>query len=142
MNWKVENESSIPDVAAEISKFIPKKGIVLFDAEMGSGKTTLIRSLLSIITFEEFQGSPTYSLVNEYLSKQNKPIYHFDLYRLKDEKELFDIGFEDYLSNDSLLFIEWPEKSLKFLPDNIYWVYIRVDDNNHRLIELKHDNRS
>jgi|694.fasta_scaffold134896_3 tRNA threonylcarbamoyladenosine biosynthesis protein TsaE len=142
MNWKVENESSIPDVAAEISKFIPKKGIVLFDAAMGSGKTTLIRSLLSIITFEEFQGSPTYSLVNEYLSKQNKPIYHFDLYRLKDEKELFDIGFEDYLSNDSLLFIEWPEKSLKFLPDNIYWVYIRVDDNNHRLIELKHDNRS
>ena len=142
MNWKVENESSIPDVAAEISKFIPKKGIVLFDAEMGAGKTTLIRSLLSILTFEEFQGSPTYSLVNEYLSKQNTPIYHFDLYRLKDEKELFDIGFEDYLSNDSLLFIEWPEKSLKFLPDNIYWVYIRVDDNNHRLIELKHDNRS
>ncbi len=142
MNWKVENESSIPDVAAEISKFIPKKGIVLFDAEMGSGKTTLIRSLLSIITFEEFQGSPTYSLVNEYLSKQNKPIYHFDLYRLKDEKELFDIGFEDYLTDNALLFIEWPEKSLKFLPDNIYWVYIRVDDNNHRLIELKHDNRS
>ena len=142
MNWKVENESSIPDVAAEISKFIPKKGIVLFDAAMGSGKTTLIRSLLSIITFEEFQGSPTYSLVNEYLSKQNKPIYHFDLYRLKDEKELFDIGFEDYLTDNALLFIEWPEKSLKFLPDNIYWVYIRVDDNNHRLIELKHDNRS
>ncbi len=142
MNWKVENESSIPDVAAEISKFIPKKGIVLFDAEMGSGKTTLIRSLLSIITFEEFQGSPTYSLVNEYLSKQNTPIYHFDLYRLKDEKELFDIGFEDYLTDNALLFIEWPEKSLKFLPDNIYWVYIRVDDNNHRLIELKHDNRS
>ena len=142
MNWKVENESSIPDVAAEISKFIPKKGIVLFDAEMGSGKTTLIRSLLSIITFEEFQGSPTYSLVNEYLSKQNTPIYHFDLYRLKDEKELFDIGFEDYLTDNALLFIEWPEKSLKFLPDNIYWVYIRVDDNNHRLIELKLDNRS
>ena len=142
MNWKVENESSIPDVAAEISKFIPKKGIVLFDAEMGAGKTTLIRTLLSILTIEEFQGSPTYSLVNQYVSKQNTPIYHFDLYRLMDEKELFDIGFEDYLTDDSLLFIEWPEKSLKFLPDNIYWVYIRVDDNNHRLIELKHDNRS
>jgi len=142
MNWLVEKESSLPDVAAEISKFIPKKGIVLFDAEMGSGKTTLIRSLLSILTCEEFQGSPTYSLVNEYASAQNTPIYHFDLYRLNDEKELFDIGFEDYLTDDSLLFIEWPEKSLKFLPDNVYWVYIRVTDNNHRLIELKHDNRS
>jgi tRNA threonylcarbamoyladenosine biosynthesis protein TsaE len=142
MNWKLENESSLPDVAAEISKFIPKKGIVLFDAEMGAGKTTLIRSLLSILTSEEFQGSPTYSLVNQYVSKQNTPIYHFDLYRLKDQKELFDIGFEDYLTDDSLLFIEWPEKSLKFLPDNVYWVYIRVTDNNHRLIELKHDNRS
>jgi tRNA threonylcarbamoyladenosine biosynthesis protein TsaE len=142
MNWLVEKESSLPDVAAEISKFIPRKGIVLFDAEMGSGKTTLIRSLLSILTFEEFQGSPTYSLVNEYASAQNTPIYHFDLYRLNDEKELFDIGFEDYLTDDSLLFIEWPEKSLKFLPDNVYWVYIRVTDNNHRLIELKHDNRS
>lgn len=142
MNWLVEKESSLPDVAAEISKFIPRKGIVLFDAEMGAGKTTLIRSLLSILTFEEFQGSPTYSLVNEYVSKQNTPIYHFDLYRLMDEKELFDIGFEDYLTDDSLLFIEWPEKSLKFLPDNVYWVYIRVTDNNHRLIELKHDNRS
>jgi tRNA threonylcarbamoyladenosine biosynthesis protein TsaE len=142
MNWLVEKESSLPDVAAEISKFIPKKGIVLFEAEMGSGKTTLIRTLLSILTCEEFQGSPTYSLVNEYASAQNTPIYHFDLYRLNDEKELFDIGFEDYLTDDSLLFIEWPEKSLKFLPDNVYWVYIRVTDNNHRLIELKHDNRS
>ncbi len=142
MDWKVENESSIPDIAAEISKFLPQKGLVLFDAEMGSGKTTLIRSLLSIFTTEEFQGSPTYSLVNQYTSKQNAPIYHFDLYRLKDEKELFDIGFEDYLTDNALLFIEWPEKSLKFLPDNIYWVYIRVNDKNHRLIELKHDNRS
>ena len=142
MNWLVEKESSLADVASEISKFLPQKGVVLFEAEMGSGKTTLIRTLLSILTQEEFQGSPTYSLVNEYLSKQNTPIFHFDLYRLKDENELFDIGFEDYLTDNSLLFIEWPEKSLKFLPDNIYWVYIRVDDNNHRLIELKHDNRS
>jgi tRNA threonylcarbamoyladenosine biosynthesis protein TsaE len=142
MTWILEDELQLPSVTAEILKQLPLKGIVLFEAEMGSGKTTLIRSILSFLTENKFQGSPTYSLVNEYLSKENKPIYHFDLYRLTDEKELFDIGFEQYLSEDALLLIEWPEKSLKFLPENIFWVYIRVTDKNHRIIELKHDNRS
>ena len=121
MEWLVENESQLPDVTSQILAQLPQNGVILFEAEMGS---------------------PTYSVVNEYRSKDNFPIYHFDLYRLNDERELMDIGFDDYLSEDALLLIEWPEKSLKFLPDNIFWVYIRVTDKNHRLIELKHDYRS
>ena len=142
MEWLVENESQLPDVTSQILAQLPQNGVILFEAEMGSGKTTLIRTMLSNLTDDAFQGSPTHSVVNEYRSKDNFPIYHFDLYRLNDERELMDIGFDDYLSEDALLLIEWPEKSLKFLPDNIFWVYIRVTDKNHRLIELKHDYRS
>ena len=80
----------------------------LFKAEMGVGKTTLVKALLKALYCEDIVSSPTFSLVNEYKA-HGEIIYHFDLYRLNDESELYDFGFEDYLNVNAYLFIEWPE---------------------------------
>lgn len=142
MKWIVQNENELAIIAPQIIENMPKSGVVLIEGQMGAGKTTTVRSILSNISYDSFKGSPTFSLVNEYSSKTENSIYHFDLFRIDHPSELQQIGIEEYFDNGSLCFIEWPEKSLDFLPENKIWMYISVGINNERIIELKNDYRS
>ena len=98
--------SEIQDVAVEILNNLTGK-VLLFYGEMGSGKTTLIKELISTLGSEDEVSSPTFSIVNEYALTNGK-IFHFDLYRIKDEEEALNFGIEDYLEADAWVFIEWP----------------------------------
>jgi tRNA threonylcarbamoyladenosine biosynthesis protein TsaE len=98
----------IPKVAQKILKVSSSKTL-LFYGEMGSGKTTLIKEIVKQLGSNDKVSSPTFSLINEY-QLENDKIYHFDLYRIENENEVFDIGIEEYLDDTSWLFIEWPEK--------------------------------
>lgn len=100
--------------------------IVLFQGEMGSGKTTLIKAIAAELEVEDEVSSPTYSLVNEYQSPQG-PVYHFDFYRLEKEGEALDIGLEEYLYSGYLCLIEWPEKIRTLMPPEHTLVEITVD---------------
>lgn len=137
MKWIVQSENELAIIVPQIIENIPKSGVVLIEGQMGAGKTTTIRNLLSYLSDNAFQGSPTFSLVNEYSSKLGQAIYHFDLYRIEDPSELQQIGIEEYFENQSLSFIEWPEKSMDFLPNEKIWMYISVGNSNERIIELK-----
>ncbi|MBM3451803.1 MAG: tRNA (adenosine(37)-N6)-threonylcarbamoyltransferase complex ATPase subunit type 1 TsaE [Bacteroidetes bacterium] len=139
MKWIVRNEHQLAEIATEIISNLPKTGVVLLQGQIGVGKTTTMRTILSILSNDSFQGSPTFSLVNEYKSKCGQSIYHFDLFRIKHSYELQEIGIEEYFENGSLSFIEWPEKSLIFLPNDKIWMYISVGNKNERIIELKND---
>ncbi|MGJ8684819.1 MAG: tRNA (adenosine(37)-N6)-threonylcarbamoyltransferase complex ATPase subunit type 1 TsaE [Nonlabens sp.] len=86
----------------------------IFNAPMGAGKTTLITAMCKQLGVTDEISSPTFSLVNEYQGSQ-RDIFHFDLYRLEDEEELFNIGIEDYLSKNAAIFIEWPELVMPYL---------------------------
>lgn len=99
----------LPEVAGKILQEKPHK-IILVCGEMGVGKTTLISYICKKLGVLETIGSPTFSLVNEYRTEENKPIYHFDFYRIESEFEAIDIGFEDYLYSGDWCFIEWSEK--------------------------------
>ncbi len=99
----------------------------LFNAPMGAGKTTLIKQLCEELGVEDHISSPTYSIVNEYLTKDKQSIYHFDLYRLNDDVELLDIGIEEMLESKAICFIEWPEKIVNFLPGNYVKVNIEIE---------------
>lgn len=105
----------------------------MIHGEMGAGKTTFVAALCNKLGFE-FQGSPTFSLVNEYLSPQNK-VFHFDLYRIKNEKELLEFGFEEYLRDGYWVFIEWPEMAKPFLPENTCSITLE-DYGDHRSIRF------
>ena len=108
--------------------------VVLFYGEMGVGKTTLIKQLCKKLGVSEPTSSPTFSIVNEYKTDLNKTIYHFDFYRIENENEVLDFGYEEYLYSNNYCFIEWPEKIPNMLPDKTVKIYIEMGINNQRII--------
>ncbi|MDC0249660.1 tRNA (adenosine(37)-N6)-threonylcarbamoyltransferase complex ATPase subunit type 1 TsaE [Flavobacteriales bacterium] len=105
-----DNLEQMNTVASQIiTHTSPHRKFVLF-GEMGVGKTTLIKALSLQLGVSDVVSSPTFSIVNEYHTDNKNTIYHFDFYRVEDEKEAFDIGYEEYFFSNAYCFIEWPEK--------------------------------
>lgn len=121
----------ISDVAKQILAQNPNK-IILFDGQMGAGKTTIINQIAKNLGVVDATGSPTFSLVNEYQSVDNHIIYHFDLYRIKSENEALDMGIEDYLYSGNWCFIEWSEKIPNLIPEKHSKIEILVLENGNR----------
>ncbi|WP_353777609.1 tRNA (adenosine(37)-N6)-threonylcarbamoyltransferase complex ATPase subunit type 1 TsaE [Winogradskyella sp. 3972H.M.0a.05] len=98
----------IDSAAKTVLEAITSKTL-LFNGEMGSGKTTFIKALVKALGSEDTVSSPTFSIVNEYQTQEDS-IYHFDLYRIESTDELYQIGIEDYLATNSWKMIEWPDR--------------------------------
>ncbi|NQX81494.1 MAG: tRNA (adenosine(37)-N6)-threonylcarbamoyltransferase complex ATPase subunit type 1 TsaE [Flavobacteriaceae bacterium] len=126
----------MPNMVKEIIELIDNKKI-LFYGEMGSGKTTIIKELIKQLGVDETISSPTFSLVNEYMSREKEIIYHFDFYRIEDQEEAYDMGIEDYLDSPSWCFIEWPDKIKDLLPLKYVEIHIDNVNNKTRLIRIK-----
>lgn len=124
----------LPRVAAEIIQKTASK-ILLFYGEMGVGKTTLIKELVKQLGSEDVVSSPTFSLVNEYATASDA-LFHFDLYRIENEMEVMDIGFEEYLDYDTWIFIEWPEKIPNLLPENAQEIYLERNKTGKNSIKF------
>lgn len=114
-----------------------KHKILLFYGEMGAGKTTLIKEICIQLNVTDTISSPTFSLVNEYLTTNNEIIYHFDFYRITNEEEAYDIGFENYLENNNLCLIEWPQNVKNLLPLKTVEIHLSILEDGQRNIQLK-----
>ena len=125
----------LPDIAKKILATASSK-VLLFNGDMGVGKTTLIKELVKQLGIEDIANSPTFSLVNEYQTNDGKKVYHFDFYRIESEEEAYDIGIEDYFYGDHWCFIEWGEKVKNLLPLEIVNINIVSITNNQRTIEI------
>lgn len=128
--------AALPEVAKEIIASAESEKVWIFEGEMGAGKTTLIKELCRQMGVTENTSSPTFSIVNEYLSGKGESIYHFDFYRLKDETEALDIGVEEYLYSGSYCFIEWPSKISSILPSSMLKISINIVAENKRRIQV------
>jgi len=114
----------IEDVAKKILSLNLNSKIYILDGVMGSGKTTLIKSIVEKLGINGIANSPTFSIINEY--SNGDKIYHFDFYRLKDEQEAFDIGYEEYFLGDDYCFVEWPEKIPNLIEDNMIKIKMQL----------------
>jgi len=127
---------NIHEVAQNIIAANPEK-VILFNGEMGAGKTTLIKTLCKTLGVEDATSSPTFSLVNEYQTINNQLVYHFDVYRLKSQAEALDMGIDEYLYSGNWCFIEWAEKIPDLLPDNYSVITISVLEDGKRQLLLE-----
>jgi tRNA threonylcarbamoyladenosine biosynthesis protein TsaE len=107
----------------------------LFESPMGSGKTTFIRALCKYLKVQDQVSSPTFGLVNEYETKAEK-VYHFDLYRIKSEDELLEIGIDEYLDSGSLCLIEWPEFAKNRIESSYISLYFSFISESKRSLEI------
>ncbi|MCX6294772.1 MAG: tRNA (adenosine(37)-N6)-threonylcarbamoyltransferase complex ATPase subunit type 1 TsaE [Bacteroidetes bacterium] len=123
----INNISELTTVAKKLIEAFADKKVIAFYGEMAAGKTTLIKSICEELGVKELVSSPTFSIVNEYLTPSGKKIYHFDFYRIKKISEAYDMGYEDYFYSDAYCFIEWPEKIVDLLPDDILNLKISVE---------------
>jgi tRNA threonylcarbamoyladenosine biosynthesis protein TsaE len=128
-------------IAAQIRDLYPQEKIYLLKGDLGSGKTTFVKAFTKMLGMEEEVSSPTFSIVHEYGDTNNR-IYHFDLYRITNEQELYQIGFEEYIEQNALIFIEWPDLAINFLPAHYLSLGFSVEDKNTRRIDCHIVNNS
>ncbi|WP_028607444.1 tRNA (adenosine(37)-N6)-threonylcarbamoyltransferase complex ATPase subunit type 1 TsaE [Olleya sp. ITB9] len=132
LNYNLEDVEAI---AKQILETTTSKTI-LFEGEMGVGKTTLIKTLVKLLGSIDNVSSPTFSLVNEYKG-QNDTIYHFDLYRIEDETELYDFGIDTYLYSNNYVLVEWPELLKPLIQDNYSIIRIKLSENSTRNLTIE-----
>ena len=110
--------------------------IFLFTGQVGSGKTTMIKSFTKKLSVNNNTSSPTFNIINEYKDDNKKSIYHLDLYRLKSINDLVEIGFEEYINSGNYCFIEWPEIADSFFVDKYININISFNSKNSRDIDI------
>ena len=127
------NIEELSGVAKQILKYTFPYKKFLFFGEMGVGKTTLIKALSLHLGVQDVVSSPTFSIVNEYITQKKEKIYHFDFYRIKDEGEAFDLGYEEYFFSNDYCFIEWPEKITNLIKEDIVKIKMSLKGTTRRI---------
>lgn len=125
-------------IAYEFSQQLNAGDVVCMYGELGAGKTAFVRGLARGLGIKDHITSPTFTIVNEYYGKM--PLYHFDVYRIADEDEMYEIGYEEYIDGDGVSVIEWPQLIKDILPKSYYSV--KIDRNyeageNSRIITIE-----
>ncbi|MDQ3191133.1 MAG: tRNA (adenosine(37)-N6)-threonylcarbamoyltransferase complex ATPase subunit type 1 TsaE [Bacteroidota bacterium] len=133
----VKSPEELNKAAKELIDFKEDNKVFAFYGEMGAGKTSFIKSICKELGVKDNVTSPTFSIVNEYLTSNNDIIYHFDFYRIDKESEAYDLGFEDYLYSHNYCFIEWPEKIAGLLPKQFIRIEIVEEEQGNRMITFQ-----
>ena len=136
MKFKNISESDYVKLFDLIQKKDKSLKIFLFTGQVGSGKTTMIKSFSKKLSVINNTSSPTFNIINEYKDDNKKSIYHLDLYRLKSINDLVEIGFEEYINSGNYCFIEWPEIADSFFVDKYININISINSENSRDIDI------
>ena len=126
-------------VGAALARVLEPGAVIAYRGDLGAGKTAFTRGLARGLGVKESGTSPTYTIVNEYLSG-SMPLFHFDMYRLGSEDELFDIGWEDYLERGGVCAVEWSENVWGAMEDAVIVTISRLGEDT-RKIEIEGGDR-
>nr|WP_321453492.1 tRNA (adenosine(37)-N6)-threonylcarbamoyltransferase complex ATPase subunit type 1 TsaE [uncultured Carboxylicivirga sp.] len=133
----IDSLEQINDVAKDFLAHYANEKVVAFYGEMGVGKTTFIKALCRALNIEDTVNSPSFAIVNEYHNANDEIVYHFDFYRLKEEEEAYDMGYEDYLYSGNYCMIEWPEKIASLLPPGRLDLHITEEIDGRRKLTVE-----
>ena len=133
-NYKTNGLTELPRVASDLLTALEHK-IILFRGELGAGKTTLIKELLTQLGVTDDTSSPSYAIINNYKCRDSV-IYHMDLYRLNDAQEAFDLGLEEMLYSGNHCFIEWPELIIPYLSESYHLIDIVMIGHEERKVQV------
>jgi len=128
--------NDIERAAKEFLKLRGNNTVIAFYGAMGAGKTTFTKAICKVLGVPDSVNSPTFTIINEYRTKEGEPVYHFDFYRIDKLEEAYDIGFDEFVDSGWLCLIEWPEKIEKLLPEETLRVYIKVLPDDSREISF------
>ena len=127
----------LPEAARWLLEHTEWGRVYAFYGKMGAGKTTFIKAICNELGVSDVVNSPTFALINVYFTQGGDQIYHFDFYRVKNLREVYDIGYEDYFYGTSRCLIEWPELVEELLPSGSIKVYLVENENDgSRLITV------
>ncbi len=129
----IQKEEELEKAAQLFIEEFKNKRVFIFSGELGSGKTTFIKYICKVLGVKNGISSPTFSLVNEYECADGSVVYHFDFYRIKDVREAYDIGYEEYFYSGNYCFIEWPEKIPGLVPQDTVEIKIEVKNENREI---------
>lgn len=136
---EVYSEKETRDFAYKIAQEVQPGQVYCLDGDLGVGKTVFTKGFALGLGIEDDITSPTFTIVNEYHSGR-MPFYHFDVYRIGDEDEMFDIGFDEYIDGNGVCLIEWAELIKSIIPKNAIYIKISKDLSkglDYRKIEVE-----
>ena len=133
---RIKGLEEYPQAAREFIKLMQGARIFAFYGKMGSGKTTLIKSICEELGVEDSINSPSFAIVNEYKDREQRTIFHFDFYRIKSLEEVYNMGYEEYVYSDAICFMEWPELIEELLPEETTKVYIEESSEGEREVRI------
>lgn len=137
ISLKISSPNDLPAIAKLFLKSTKGFRKFAFYGKMGVGKTTLIKAICAELGVHDIVNSPSFAIINEYQTVAGDKVFHFDLYRIKNKEELYDIGYEDYFYGDGYIFVEWPEYAEEILPENMLKVNIEELPDGSRLASLQ-----
>jgi len=135
MEIRIDNIEGLETAAREFVEAMGDRKVFAFYGKMGAGKTTFIKAICEALGVEDVVASPTFAIVNEYMTPEGS-VYHFDFYRIKNLREAYDIGTEEYFYSGCPCFIEWPELIEELLPEEAVRVCIEVHEDGSRTVSL------
>ena len=136
MNFTIITKSpgETKKLGKEVSKLVKPGDLLAFYGELGAGKTCFIQGISKGLEVKDYVTSPSFTIINEYQGKI--PIYHFDLFRLNNIEEIFELGYEEYFYGEGLTVIEWAEKIEKLLPKNHLKIDIKFKNCYERIFSF------
>lgn len=134
MELTIHSENELFEAGQRLLAEFPDARVFCFYGEMGAGKTTFIKEICRGLGVSDTTSSPTFAIVNEYLTDEGESIYHFDFYRIEKLEDAYEIGVEDYLYSGNYCFIEWAENIAPLVQDDFIKVHISVGNNGERII--------
>lgn len=130
-----ENETRA--IALDLAAELKPGDMVCLYGDLGCGKTTFSKAAIEALGVTEMVTSPTFTIVREYEGRL--PVYHFDVYRVHSEEDMFEIGYEEYFYGKGVCFIEWAELIEDLLPDRVYRIYLQyTDEEDGRMIRIEY----